>query len=1080
MLKRLKNIFNVSTGNETISSKHSKQNLLKKARLYKEQTPLNEWKLIKELGDGAFGKVYQAYNEQKKQSAAVKVIEDCTDDELPDHLVEVDILTECNHKNIINLFDTYLFEKKLYIFLEYCTYGAVDNIITTLEHGLNEKQIRFIGREVLEALDYLHTQQFVIHRDVKASNILLTQTGQIKLADFGVSAKNGHQDQKRNDYIGTVYWMAPEVFFCEANTDMSYDYRVDIWSFGITLIEMAEMDPPHHEVRAERVGAKIRQGIPPTLKDVNRWSKEFSDLLSCCLKRDPMERKTCQELKQHPFMLNTNEFHSSILYLLEEYKATPVVEVVEEEIVAPESQSKDNQETNTQNKAIENNPMQDNGTLDDVNDLSSSSSSFSDELSAPMENENKNSTELNEAHYEDIASPPPPVVNEDNQKTLDSSNGSSMAVTNGPKSPPLPLSTSNSNSTTTTASNSTKKAPIVLTTQFPSHNSSEKKPTSIQSVAPTLPVEQNDYPVRIASNISINRLEMEDLAEQKLNKLCESYYDELLEEVIQSDFEKPSIPEVILSVITDLTADEEIDEEDDLSIDHQLYDDEDVGPEFENENNNNSIYFFKQDQAAVGPSSTTNANGNIDYYYNSVRQAVTNGNNPDSNFILIPTVNEEANSLQARSNRRRTIRTTRRFVGPDGKQAEIVTTRIEEPQNDYQSRLLERKEAHREFRRLYHLEEKRRQQLLLRHEYEIDEQRHEFRRKREELMRKYEIELQTIEQKHKIEIERENVLLTNEYNKKIKQMKSEQEKDFKQFRDQLREQIKQIKREYDSSNDSQLSKEQLKRYITDKEEESYLREKEYLDNQQRLLNNQLKNVENYYAQRIDRLENEYRLKKQSVIKTHEQELCDMDELELRSRYELLRRQTKAFYTLFRTMLTQQSEKEIQQLDDQVRFERDTLEARLADDRKDWPKLWKKTQKTRSKQFRQQLLINKTPPEEEKLLIRKFENDEHERHRTYEERLKEKHYQSIEALHNKHQTARNELLAIQRQKLEQCVEFETRKLQELQATFESDWMEFRTVQQARTLEFDEKLARETMRKRDFYFDTPPSSNFGTLQ
>jgi STE20-like kinase len=78
--------------------------------------------------------------------------------------------------------------------------------MTTLDHGLDEKQIRFIGYEILEALDYLHTQQFVIHRDVKASNILLTQTGQVKLADFGVSAKNSYQDQKRNEYIGTVYW----------------------------------------------------------------------------------------------------------------------------------------------------------------------------------------------------------------------------------------------------------------------------------------------------------------------------------------------------------------------------------------------------------------------------------------------------------------------------------------------------------------------------------------------------------------------------------------------------------------------------------------------------------------------------------------------------------------------------------------------------------------------------------------------------------------------------------------------------------------------------------------------------------
>jgi STE20-like kinase len=135
-----------------------------------------------------------------------------------------------------------------------------------------------------------------------------------------------------------LFRMAPEVFFCEANTDMNYDYRVDIWSFGITLIEMAEMDPPYHEMRAERVGAKIRQATPPTLKNLRQWSKEFSDILTCCLKRDPMERKTCQELKQHPFMLNTKILHSSILYLLEEYKAVPVVEVVEEEIIVPESQ----------------------------------------------------------------------------------------------------------------------------------------------------------------------------------------------------------------------------------------------------------------------------------------------------------------------------------------------------------------------------------------------------------------------------------------------------------------------------------------------------------------------------------------------------------------------------------------------------------------------------------------------------------------------------------------------------------------------------------------------------------------------
>jgi serine/threonine protein kinase len=204
MLKRLKNIFGTSAGDDTSISKNPLAS--KKKQLYKEQSPLIEWKLIKELGDGAFGKVYQAYNEQKKQYAASKIIEDCTDDELPEHTVEIEILSECNHINIIGFYDGYYHDKKLYIFLEYCTYGAVDNIMTTLEHGLDEKQIRFIGYEVLEALDYLHTQQFVIHRDIKASNILLTQSGHVKLADFGVSVKNENQDYRRNEYIGTVYW----------------------------------------------------------------------------------------------------------------------------------------------------------------------------------------------------------------------------------------------------------------------------------------------------------------------------------------------------------------------------------------------------------------------------------------------------------------------------------------------------------------------------------------------------------------------------------------------------------------------------------------------------------------------------------------------------------------------------------------------------------------------------------------------------------------------------------------------------------------------------------------------------------
>jgi hypothetical protein len=204
----------------------------------------------------------------------------------------------------------------------------------------------------------------------------------------------------------------------------------------------------------------------------------------------------------------------------------------------------------------------------------------------------------------------------------------------------------------------------------------------------------------------------------------------------------------------------------------------------------------------------------------------------------------------------------------------------------------------------------------------------------------------------------------------------DQEKELKLFREQCREQIKQIKREYDTSisnSDSELlkdRKEQLKRYLIEKEDEAYLREQQLIENQQQILDHQLKTIENYHKQRIQILEKQYELKKDNLLKTKEEDLWEIDEHELRSRYDLLRKQTKSFYSLFRTMLTQQSEKELQQLDEQIRFERDTLEAHLVDDRKEWPKTWKKMQKARNKQFRQQLILNKASPEEEKNLIKK--------------------------------------------------------------------------------------------------------------
>uniref|UniRef100_A0A672ZV22 non-specific serine/threonine protein kinase n=1 Tax=Sphaeramia orbicularis TaxID=375764 RepID=A0A672ZV22_9TELE len=230
----------------------------------RDENPEEVWDIIGELGDGAFGKVYKAQNKQTGILAAAKVIDTKTEEELEDYMVEIDILASCDHENIVKLLDAFYFEGKLWILIEFCAGGAVDAVMLELERPLTEPQIRVVCKQTLQALVYLHDGK-IIHRDLKAGNILLTLDGDVKLADFGVSAKNTKTLQRRDSFIGTPYWMAPEVVMCETSKDRPYDYKADIWSLGVTLIELAQIEPPNHEMNPMRVLLKIAKSDPPTL-----------------------------------------------------------------------------------------------------------------------------------------------------------------------------------------------------------------------------------------------------------------------------------------------------------------------------------------------------------------------------------------------------------------------------------------------------------------------------------------------------------------------------------------------------------------------------------------------------------------------------------------------------------------------------------------------------------------------------------------------------------------------------------------------------------------------------------------------
>ncbi|KAJ7999832.1 hypothetical protein DPEC_G00198500 [Dallia pectoralis] len=238
--------------------------------LQRDVDPRETWETHGELGDGAFGKVYKAQNKTTGSLAAAKVMEVRTEEQLEDYITEIDILSACRHANILALLDATFFEGWLWILVEFCPGGALDTIMLELERGLSEQQISEVCCQTLQALCYLH-KHHTIHRDLKAGNVLLTMEGQVKLADFGVSAKNTNSLQRRGTFIGTPYWMAPEVIQCETSKENPYGPKADIWSLGVTLIEAAEMEPPHHSLNPMRVLLKITKSPPPTLSNPRLW-----------------------------------------------------------------------------------------------------------------------------------------------------------------------------------------------------------------------------------------------------------------------------------------------------------------------------------------------------------------------------------------------------------------------------------------------------------------------------------------------------------------------------------------------------------------------------------------------------------------------------------------------------------------------------------------------------------------------------------------------------------------------------------------------------------------------------------------
>lgn len=269
--------------------------------------PAGIFELIEVVGNGTYGQVYKGRHTKTGQLAAIKIM-DVTEDEEEEIKLEINVLKKySHHRNIATYYGAFIQKSppgkddKLWLVMEYCGAGSVTDLVkSTKGQPIKEEWIAYICREILRGLSHLHANK-IIHRDIKGQNVLLTDNAEVKLVDFGVSAQLDRTIGRRNTFIGTPYWMAPEVIACDENPDATYDNRSDLWSLGITALEMAESQPPLCDMHPMRALFLIPRNPPPRLKS-RKWSKKFHSFIETVLVKDYQQRPYTDQLLKHPFI----------------------------------------------------------------------------------------------------------------------------------------------------------------------------------------------------------------------------------------------------------------------------------------------------------------------------------------------------------------------------------------------------------------------------------------------------------------------------------------------------------------------------------------------------------------------------------------------------------------------------------------------------------------------------------------------------------------------------------------------------------------------------------------------------------
>ncbi|NXR87302.1 STK10 kinase, partial [Hypocryptadius cinnamomeus] len=983
-----------------------------------------------------------------------------------------------------------------------------------LDRGLTEPQIQVICRQMLEALHYLHSKR-IIHRDLKAGNVLLTQDGDIKLADFGVSAKNMKTLQKRDSFIGTPYWMAPEVVMCETMKDTPYDYKADIWSLGITLIEMAQIEPPHHELNPMRVLLKIAKSDPPTL--------------SCPSKCDTGRNNTLRSLKakshpwahKHPFVSKVTS-NRALRELVAEAKAEVMEEIEDSRDEAEEDDSSESASVSSFTTVAAlgertwrffqlpktvwghiSSMWRDHQTKEGAGQICPWAWIFEGDISELLG---------------DMSQPPSSVTKGSGSSTVELAMEKRVWVTllclvalavvlsggakpnicpflslqppgkhkrdpsevsqlslDGEKPPDssLPKAVNGSMGTgkDTTESQSHKASDNGMSSDSDKLESNHSTKLSSASSATQDKPDIILQPGHLGNSTEGNkeprpgREERKSLEERKSIGERESIRER------KSTGERKSIGEG-----KSLEERESIEERKSIREGKNLEERKSLG-ERKSMGERKSIVERPESVFLENFSEEKLANGSLEPlgpFPRSKRDSDSGSTSASESMDLTISLsadlslNRESGSISLKDSRmqKKTLKRTRKFV-VDGVEVSVTTSKIisEDEKKDEEMRFL--RQELRELRLLQKEEHRNQAQLNSKHQLQQEQM---LRRFEQEMMAKkkfYDTELENLERQQKQQIERmeqEHALRRREEAKRIR---LEQERDHARFLEQLKQMKKEVKNEVEKL-PRQQRKGNLKAKMDDFTQKKQTMEQEFLAKQKEDLEQAMKNIIAQNKREICDKERECLNKKQQLMRDREACIWDLEERQQQEKHQLIKQQLKDQYFLQRHELLRKHEKEREQMQRYNQRMLEQLKVRQQQERARLPKIQRSEGKTRMAMYKKSLHIHSSgSASEQREKIKQFALQEEKRQKAERLHQQQKHESQMKDMQAQCESNTNELQHLQNEKCHLLIEHETQKLKSLDENHNQHMKEWRDKLRPRKKALEDEL-NQKKREQEMFF------------